>query len=380
MNQLYIPDKLRIGYQERSDTYTKKLAYVIYYDDKGLLRKERSWETWRDKKIAPVEVENIPTEGFVLNKKVGGYKSHWNYRDAHVRVWDPRDFEFEISVPNLLFILTQYDCSRGKGLEGSFVYAWEGTELVLLPTSSEEYRRSKCYTDLQSKKVVAKELIPGATYLTKKEVPLIYLGRFDYHYCETPRYYSRKKKTVEVAHRTKRHVFWNAGVDQYSKKVIGFIYLEIANLACLKSDEVSEELAKLTRKFYKSEHGSKVVSLHLKEVPPAKQDEPNRESYWVELDGAFVKYTPNYRYAPVSLESVASDTKYYMKDGVLHQEEWQGETYANGQRRNYYGYYGTRPYTEHIIPFIPPNNMTLVATLESGSEFHVNYNILGKEK
>ena len=31
-NQLFIPAKLRVGYNKREDTYTKKLAYVIYYD------------------------------------------------------------------------------------------------------------------------------------------------------------------------------------------------------------------------------------------------------------------------------------------------------------------------------------------------------------
>ena len=35
---IYIPEKIKVGYQNRNDTYTKKLAYVIYYDEKGKLR------------------------------------------------------------------------------------------------------------------------------------------------------------------------------------------------------------------------------------------------------------------------------------------------------------------------------------------------------
>lgn len=31
---IYIPKKIRVGYNKRGDTYTKKLAYVIYYDEK----------------------------------------------------------------------------------------------------------------------------------------------------------------------------------------------------------------------------------------------------------------------------------------------------------------------------------------------------------
>ena len=47
---IYIPKKIKVGYQNRYDTYTKKLAYVIYYDEKNKLRKETSWNNWRDEK------------------------------------------------------------------------------------------------------------------------------------------------------------------------------------------------------------------------------------------------------------------------------------------------------------------------------------------
>ena len=47
---IFVPNKIHVGYQERSDTYTGRLAYVIYTDEKGKLRKENSWNGWRDKK------------------------------------------------------------------------------------------------------------------------------------------------------------------------------------------------------------------------------------------------------------------------------------------------------------------------------------------
>ena len=34
-SNIFIPKKINVGYQNRSDTYTGKLAYVIYYDEKG---------------------------------------------------------------------------------------------------------------------------------------------------------------------------------------------------------------------------------------------------------------------------------------------------------------------------------------------------------
>ena len=171
-----------MGFQTRNDTYTKKLAYVIYYDEKGKLRKEPSWNSWRDKKIDPEEFDNVPTEGFVLNKKVGGYAGDWgNFRQAYVRVYDPRGFEFEISVPNLLYILEHTSSIKGKGLEGEFVYGWEGTDLVLMPTCSPDYAR---LAELNQKRmerntVKVKDLKIGAEYLNKNGEHWIYMGRFD---------------------------------------------------------------------------------------------------------------------------------------------------------------------------------------------------------
>ena len=66
-SNIFIPKTINVGYQERSGTYTGKLAYVIYYDQKGKLRKEASWNSWRDKNIPNDEFDNIPMEGFVLN-------------------------------------------------------------------------------------------------------------------------------------------------------------------------------------------------------------------------------------------------------------------------------------------------------------------------
>lgn len=180
---MLIPKRIRVGFNARKDTYTQKLAYIIYYDEKGVLRKEGSWESWRDKNIPPEEYDNEPTEGFVLNKKVGGYKSDWNFRDAYVRVYDPRGFEFEITVPNLLYILEHTSSIKGKGLDGEFVYAWDEKDLVLLPTSAPEYQQELALSEkiYNAEKIKAKDLKVGNVYLTRDGDELIYLGKFDYY-------------------------------------------------------------------------------------------------------------------------------------------------------------------------------------------------------
>ena len=175
----FIPKKLHVGLQERDDTYTGKLAYIIYTDDKKVKRKERSWESWRDESIKPLDISNEPTEGFVINKKAGGTTYNWNTRKTTARIYDPRGFEIEIGIENLLFILENTSSFKGKGLEGEFVYSWDGTELMLLPVDCEGYSISKKYSDIlfDNKQIKAVDLVEGYTYFTKAK-EFIYLGKY----------------------------------------------------------------------------------------------------------------------------------------------------------------------------------------------------------
>ena len=182
-NNIFIPKQINVGFQERSDTYTKKLAYIIYYDAKGVLRKEKSWESWRDNKIDNIIYDNVPTSGFVLNKKVGDYCSDWNHRQAYVRVYDSRDFEFEITIENLLYILENASSIKGKGLEGEFIFGWDKKDLLLMPIDSPDYKEISEFNKIlhEKKTIKSKELILGATYKTKQNEEWIYMGKFDYH-------------------------------------------------------------------------------------------------------------------------------------------------------------------------------------------------------
>lgn len=182
-SNIFIPKTINVGYQNRSGTYTGKLAYVVYTDNKGILRKEASWNSWRDKKIEPDTFDNIPTSGFVLNKKAGDYSDGWNHRQAYCRVYDPRNFEFEITIENLLYILENANSIKGKGLEGEFVYGWDGKDLVLMPVDSPDYKEIAEYNKIvhNNESIRTKDLIIGATYITKSQQEMIYMGRHDYY-------------------------------------------------------------------------------------------------------------------------------------------------------------------------------------------------------
>jgi hypothetical protein len=270
MNQLYIPKKLNVGYQLREGTYTGKLAYVIYWDDKGKLRKEKSWESWRHKvgdnksggrciggkwvsnegtygdEVNPDVFENVPVEGFVLNKNAGGVKQSWgwNTRVEKCRVYDPRGFEFEISIPNLLFILQECNTYKGKGLDGEFVYSWSGPELVLLPVNCQEYKNCLEYTNLQTKKFSLRDLKKGYTYLGKNEKQYVYMGRENY-------YDSHGHGKTYLPFK-KSHIFYCLDSKRFTNSV---------NVA----SEVGEynEFNTVVDKFKTTKHGQHIVGVEL---------------------------------------------------------------------------------------------------------------------
>lgn len=193
---IFIPKKCKVGFNLRSDTYTGKLGYVIYHDGK-VWRKEKSWESWRQVEgqnnkswnykeqkyydniitgVEPVEFENVPTEGFVLNKKAGGNSTGWNHRQTYCRVYDPRGFEFEITIPNLLYILENSNSIKGKGLDGKFIYGWEGKDLVLIPEDAPEYKQLVEFNEVLKLNVKKSELVLGTNYLCSDGRTRTYMG------------------------------------------------------------------------------------------------------------------------------------------------------------------------------------------------------------
>ena len=246
-SNLIIPKLCKVGFNTRSDTYSGFLGYVIYNDGKvwrkekswedwrekytdsaileaeklesfnravenhtGYYNKEtnshlrnRSLEQYlkdigldclenhrfytrgrsSDPKINPIEFENIPMEGFVLNRKVGGNSTGWNHRQTYCRVYDPRGFEFEITIPNLLYILENSNSIKGKGLEGKFIYSWDGKDLVLLPENAPEFKDIEEYNSILTLSVKKADLVEGNMYLDSKNNTLTFMGEHvEYNY------------------------------------------------------------------------------------------------------------------------------------------------------------------------------------------------------
>lgn len=211
---LYIPKTITVGFKPLNDG---KLGYVIYTDDTGKLRKEPSWQAWRDMNIEPICVLNNPRSEFTLNKSVQR-NGHWGGGRQLVRVWDALDFEIELSIDNLIGLLN-HATINDRVIKQECVYAWQGTELVLLPTNSEAYQYALTHTDKQANSISAKNMKVGYTYKVKKDnSTVLYLGYFSKYVKEvTERYVNQQYiPTIISQHKAPRKVHWFATVDNVS--------------------------------------------------------------------------------------------------------------------------------------------------------------------
>jgi hypothetical protein len=372
-SKLLIPPKLHVGFNRRTDTYTNILGFIIYTDTKGVKHTETSWNNWRNQEIPAIDCDNVPTEGFVLNGKVGGGRSygwHSNERIMKVRVFDPRNWEFEITIPNLLNILRDSACSPGKGLEGKFVYAWAGKQLILLPEKSEDYRKSSAFTALQSKTVKAKALVPGHTYLTKRQLKWVYLGKFEYYFAET-----EDEKTAG-GWRWK-HVFAKHEGDKWQ-----LVYQnDVKAVAEVASDQTVENLAELVEMHTRSARGSRIVKLLVK---PSRAD-PNRRNYhgvtWVyeHEPGVFSIVSGHWNHGNSKIDHATVSYDLHVKDGVLHvagdgYRENRAYMYAPsyGGQRQVYDHHKRQYVSPVTRPWREPEYTELYALLECGAEVPIS--------
>lgn len=240
MTNLFIPTRIRVGFQKRDDTFTGKLAYIIFYDAQGNIKQEKGWEKWRDKNIDYVEFDNVPQSNYILNKGVQR-SGHWNSGRSMIRVYDPRDFEFEISIDNLIGILMHSDVNK-RDIAEQCVFAWSGNNVILIPTNSDDYQKGLAFTSKQDKVIESKDLVEGHSYIHKKDdKTYTYIGHYNYF---EKQYWNRK-----IIPKGKQRVFFD-GKE--------YVMLTADKLSECVSSELNQNFATLVEKFFESVNGQDI--------------------------------------------------------------------------------------------------------------------------
>jgi len=259
---LYIPKRLCVGFNERKDTFTGKLAYIIYWDDKNVLRKADSFNSWRKKDIPVFEMNNMPTKGFILNKDIRRDNYHFGSGRSVIRVYHPEGFEFEISCSNLIGIIANTNNSKGEILE-ECVFAWSGKDLILLPVDSVEYQESLKFTEKQANKLSLKDLKKGCIYASKKDDDqLVYIDYIMFNKSMLAfKAYLYMESFNQLEKNKKQHVFYNL-----NKKC--FVVLAANHLSHCTSEIVVDNYHKLlhycTKSFYA--HSDDIVEISLTDL------------------------------------------------------------------------------------------------------------------
>lgn len=264
---MLIPENLEIGFQERSDVMENRLSYITYRKDDGSIAKELSWTGWKSDEIPVEQHKNVPTSGFIISKDVKEHTWHGNTR-VKMRIYDPRGFDFEISINNLFMILEVCDINKCEMI-GEFVYAWFGSELILLPTNAEVYKRSKEASDNNNNKIAVKDLKVGAIYRTRiikgETTDYLYLGRRPWHhsksYNELEIYNDKVSKKIglyrgdnqndDYSQTKNAHVFYDFKYKNYC--------INITNKLAICVEEDSEDFHELDNAFEKTLNASKIV-------------------------------------------------------------------------------------------------------------------------
>ena len=337
--QLFIPDKIKVGFQKREGTFTGTLAYVIYYDEKNKLRKESSWNTWRDTSIEPLEFDNTPMNGFIFNKGIQRSSEWFGSGRSVFRVFAPHDFEFEINSDNLINLLMHSDVSKREILE-QCVFAWAGTELVLLPTNSVEYQQSIEYTAKQSQKVSTKELVRGRRYNRKKSSTIeTYIGYFEWWKFDT----IRSSYKYEHQNKGKKHIFWDGE---------HFRPLGASVLSSAVSDDIVDNYAELVDNFFSTHHSQRIIGVTIDTNASTAKDANDRyrypELYTISADGKRLSYIypEYYSYTPLHKKAFNEYAKTITYDGKFNSFMSEDVRYLQPRQYSGYPYYGADTYSQ----------------------------------
>lgn len=208
-----IPTHHYVGFQARSNDDVPLGFMTPDGTDAAATKRKATVDHWargygtKDPKIAAATYENKPLTGFKLGREIRRHSS-WGQGNVKWRIEDPRGFELEISSPNFASIILCTTLEKGEILE-ECVWARQGSENVLLPVSSDEYKQAQVNTTRNAKKVSLKDLEPGHYVVMQNGEEGIYLGsHFTYvqkgggYYGEGPKAGWQDKKRFFIGQQT----------------------------------------------------------------------------------------------------------------------------------------------------------------------------------
>lgn len=214
---VFIPKKLKVGYQSRQDTFTGKLAYINYENDKKVWALDKSWKNWVKEEQIDF-IDNEPISGFIINRSKTRYASFAG-KSVNIRIYHPNGFEFEISPDNLCAVISHSDISHSY-ISQECILGWEGGRVLLIPTNSDVYQSALKDTKYKLSKF-EDDFVFANSYIAKKSTKdnLIYLGK-EQAFTHDIQTWTSSEKYIQISTSPKRkgNLFYNTNKKSYEYK------------------------------------------------------------------------------------------------------------------------------------------------------------------
>lgn len=142
MRDIKFHDKYYVGFQKnrysRDETFRMLGFATPNTGDYAFKKRKATVDSWAEKDLASMDLDNKPTHGFKIVDTVSRYSTS----NKFFRVEDPRGFELEIDVNNLLDLIEHHTIVQGTIME-PLVWARYGGNNYLISSNSEEYKHYK---------------------------------------------------------------------------------------------------------------------------------------------------------------------------------------------------------------------------------------------
>ena len=165
--------QLYVGYH--SQTNSAPLGFATPYEDNAAGKKRMATvDEWREKKIKPNILDNVPRGPFKITDDLK--RTYWGGGNVVFRVEDPLGFELEIQSQNLMAIIQVAGINAGGDIPGNCLWGRDSGKNILLHESSEEFKNAILAAETIKKPNQLKSLVVGQNYKLLNGDEVTYLG------------------------------------------------------------------------------------------------------------------------------------------------------------------------------------------------------------
>lgn len=149
MHNIFIPRKIKLSSNIQLNTKSGTIAFVIIEDEQRSYPVLEHFNLWKNPESEVFDFDNVPLNGYQFYQE-----SNLN-QELDCVIVDPRNFEFLVSVQNLMDIIMTSNIVERK-ITSECVFAWDENkdELILLPINSEMYYNAVEYTQYKFSQVI----------------------------------------------------------------------------------------------------------------------------------------------------------------------------------------------------------------------------------